>query len=166
MAQQLFVLSAVVNSTYTFVWDVLMDWGMLQWDKDRGCWRLSMREQMIISPNKSIYAALAAFNLSLRFLWAIAIFGAVPTRGHGMFFFEAMELVRRTVWAVFRIEWEYVAKVLPKLTVEYASVEKDSSADGEESTLLQELPAAMDAKSGSATAVRTARPHGEGLAEV
>ena len=29
-----------------------------------------------------------------------------------MLFFEAVEIVRRTVWAVFRIEWEVVAKVI------------------------------------------------------
>ena len=30
-----------------------------------------------------------------------------------MFFFEVVEIVRRTVWAIFRIEWEYIVKVLP-----------------------------------------------------
>jgi len=28
-----------------------------------------------------------------------------------MFFFEVVELARRTVWAVFRIEWEVIVKV-------------------------------------------------------
>ena len=26
---------------------------------------------------------------------------------------QAVEIVRRTVWAIFRIEWEYVVKVIP-----------------------------------------------------
>ena len=29
------------------------------------------------------------------------------------FFLEAVEILRRTVWAIFRIEWEYIVKVLP-----------------------------------------------------
>jgi hypothetical protein len=137
LASQLFVAAAVINSTYTFVWDVLMDWGMLQWEKERGCWRLGMREQTVISPRKSIYAGLALFNFALRFLWAMAVFGTMPTRGHGMFFFEVLEIVRRTVWAVFRIEWEWVNKVMPRGALAYASVEKDSSvSDSEESNLL------------------------------
>ena len=28
-----------------------------------------------------------------------------------MFFFECIEILRRTVWAVFRIEWEVVVKL-------------------------------------------------------
>lgn len=28
-----------------------------------------------------------------------------------MFFLEAVEILRRTVWAIFRIEWEVVVKV-------------------------------------------------------
>lgn len=129
---RLFVLAAVVNSMYTFVWDILMDWGMLQWNAERGCWRLKLREQMIISPRRSVYGALMVFNFALRFIWAMAVFGTVPTRGHGMFFFESFEVVRRTVWAVFRIEWEYVTKVLPRgATSGYASIEKDS-IDGED----------------------------------
>ena len=28
-----------------------------------------------------------------------------------MFFFEVVELLRRTVWAMFRIEWEVIVKV-------------------------------------------------------
>ena len=46
----------------------------------------------------------------LRFIWTLTFLGAVPGRGGGMFFLELAEVVRRTVWAVFRIEWEMVAK--------------------------------------------------------
>ncbi|KAG8470451.1 hypothetical protein KFE25_008872 [Diacronema lutheri] len=162
-ASRLFVLAAVLNSSYTFVWDVLMDWGMLRWDKERSCWSLTMREQTIISARKATYALLAAFNLSLRFLWAMAVFGAVPTRGHGMFFFEAMEIARRTVWAAFRIEWEYVAKVLPKASATYAAVDKDS-IDGEDASLLpvHDVERALDrGPKGAATAgARALRPLG------
>lgn len=131
----LFVLAAVVNSTYSFVWDILMDWGMLQWDRERGWWKPALRETRLISQTRSVYGLVALFNCAMRFLWAMAVFGYVRTRGQGMFFFEAMEIVRRTVWAVFRIEWEYVNKVLPRREASIASAEKDST-DGEESGLL------------------------------
>ena len=35
---------------------------------------------------------------------------ALPGRGGGMFCIEVLEIARRTVWAVFRIEWELVHK--------------------------------------------------------
>jgi len=54
---------------------------------------------------------ICAGDLVLRFIWALSIFGGVPGRGFGMFFFEVVELARRTVWAVFRIEWEVIVKV-------------------------------------------------------
>lgn len=164
--QGLFVLSAVVNSTYTFVWDVLMDWGMLQWDKERGCWRLCMREQTVIARKKTPYAVLLIFNFLLRFVWALAVFGSVPTRGHGMFFFETLEILRRTVWAVFRIEWEYVAKVLPNLP-STAAVDKESSTDkdsqADEDTALLHKSTLSDPNSPAAGALQAGQfpQHGE-----
>ncbi len=47
----------------------------------------------------------------LRFIWTISVFGGVPGHGAGMLFFELIEILRRTVWAVFRIEWEVIVKV-------------------------------------------------------
>merc|ERR1711924_141026 len=65
------------------------------------------------TPRKSLYALLCAFNLALRFIWALSLFGVASSPGGGMFFLEAVEILRRTVWAIFRIEWEYIVKVLP-----------------------------------------------------
>ena len=59
------------------------------------------------------YGALVLFNFSLRFAWALAVFGHVSTRGLGMLNFELAELARRTVWALFRIEWEYHERKWP-----------------------------------------------------
>ena len=53
----------------------------------------------------------SAHHTTPSFVWALSIFGGVQGRGGGMFFFEAVEIVRRTVWAIFRIEWEVVVKV-------------------------------------------------------
>ena len=46
-----------------------------------------------------------------RFMWALSLFGLATSPGGGMFFLEAVEILRRTVWAIFRIEWEVVVKV-------------------------------------------------------
>jgi len=121
---QCFVAAAVVQSTYCFIWDVHMDWGLfwlaeLRGDSAEGyacCGGkpvvARIREPLLISQSVLAHLALCAFNLALRFIWALSVFGGVPGRGAGMLFFELVEILRRTVWAVFRIEWEVIAKVI------------------------------------------------------
>jgi hypothetical protein len=103
-----------------------MDWGLFRHanlfgqapeEKGRACCGgkpsvCRMREPLLVSSSKCVYVLLCIFDLLLRFVWALSIFGGVPSRGFGMFFFECVEIVRRTVWAVFRIEWEVIAKVI------------------------------------------------------
>lgn len=112
-----FIACAVVQSTYTFIWDVLMDWGLPQrCNAAKGDARprlcgYTLREPLLVTRSKGVYFLLCAFNLTLRFAWTLSVFGRVPGRGVGMFFFEVIEILRRTVWAVFRIEWEVITKV-------------------------------------------------------
>ena len=93
-----------------------MDWGLPYRARyaDEGVCGLRMRTPLVVTRRKWVYLLLCAFNLSLRFIWALSIFGGVSGRGLGMFFFEVVEMIRRTVWAVFRVEWEMVAKVYHK----------------------------------------------------
>ena len=109
----LFVLAAVIQSGYCFFWDVQMDWGLLRRDP-RSAFGWSLRQELLISPSKAMYFWLCVFNLALRFIWAATLFGVAASPGGGMFFLEAVEILRRTVWAIFRIEWEYIVKVLPQ----------------------------------------------------
>ena len=80
-----------------------MDWGLLRRDP-RAPFGWSMREQLLITPNKAVYGMLCVFNLCLRFVWALSLFGIASSPGGGMFFLESVEILRRTVWAIFRIE--------------------------------------------------------------
>jgi len=70
-----------------------------------------LRSPVFITKSTAAHVGLCVFDLALRFVWALSVFGGVPGRGAGMFFFEVVEIVRRTVWAIFRIEWEVVSKV-------------------------------------------------------
>lgn len=114
-----FVAAAVVQSSATFGWDVLMDWGIF--DRKKGgafCGLFDpqhMRKSLIFSPSSTTtyYSLLILFDLALRFVWTLAVFGNAPTRGAGLFAFEVAEILRRTVWALFRIEWEYFHLELP-----------------------------------------------------
>jgi len=112
---RLFIAAATIQSSYTFVWDLLMDWGLprcataTHGGAAMRC-NLRLREQLIVSPHKHVYLVLCSCNFLLRFAWTLSIFGRVPSRGAFMFFFEVIEIMRRTVWAIFRIEWEVIAK--------------------------------------------------------
>ena len=138
--RRLVVLTACVQSSATFAWDLCMDWGLFK--KRRGgllCGIFEvdqMREpkSLVFSKRSDMfiyaaYAGLVLFNFSLRFAWALAVFGHVSTRGMGMLSFEIAELARRTVWALFRIEWEYHERGWPL----------DTDSDNEETEALVEL---------------------------
>ncbi|KAJ1444372.1 EXS family-domain-containing protein [Pelagophyceae sp. CCMP2097] len=116
-----FFCCAILQSTVTFCWDVLMDWGLLK--RQAGgpvlglfAFELRDRASIIFADRRravAAYTALVVFNFSLRFVWCLAVFGGSPTRGAGMLAFEVAEVARRTIWALFRIEWEYMHLGLP-----------------------------------------------------
>ena len=122
--RRLVVATAVAQSSATFAWDLFMDWGLFK--KRRGALLCGLFEPGAMREPKSLvfkglsdgaivclYGLLVFFNFSLRFIWTLAVFGHAPTRGLGMLNFELAEIARRTVWAVFRIEWEYHEKGWP-----------------------------------------------------
>ena len=122
---QCFVMAAVVQSTFCFIWDVHMDWGLFRQanlggkhleESGRACCGgkpviCVLREPRLITSSVGAHVGLAVLDLCLRFIWALSVFGGIPGRGLGMLFFEAVEVGRRTVWAIFRIEWEVIVKV-------------------------------------------------------
>jgi len=112
--KHIFILCAIIQSTATFTWDILMDWtlfkprtgGLLCGLFDFFTFRDSLLlPQQLHAPFSFL---LLIFDLALRFAWTLSVFADFSTRGSGMFFFELIEIIRRTVWALFRIEWEYI----------------------------------------------------------
>ncbi|KAJ8605339.1 hypothetical protein CTAYLR_002396 [Chrysophaeum taylorii] len=107
-ATRFLIAAAVLNSSFSFAWDVVMDWGILRPKRPKIL--LASRSRLAVLAS---YLLLLAFNLTMRFAWAIAVFSHASTQNYGMFALEAVEVLRRTVWAVFRIEFEYITKGLP-----------------------------------------------------
>ncbi|KAJ8604121.1 hypothetical protein CTAYLR_001796 [Chrysophaeum taylorii] len=145
-----FVLAAICQSSATFAWDVLMDWGVF--DRKKGgalCGAFDpskTRDSLVFSRAATVnaYALLILFDFALRFVWTLAVFGNAPTRGAGMFAFELVELLRRTVWALFRIEWEYVvhdhpiARQVERIDDEEDKGDDDDDDDDDTKALLEE----------------------------
>lgn len=88
------ICAAMLNSSFSFVWDIIMDWGLLR-PKRRAIVLGSMPPKSIVPT----YMLLLAFNLIMRFTWAVAVFSHAShsTQNIRMFVLEAAEVARRTV---------------------------------------------------------------------
>lgn len=60
-------LAATVNSLYSYLWDIIMDWGLVS-ISFRDC-RMSTRQRMLLPWPSYLFAAVV--NLVLRFSWAM-----------------------------------------------------------------------------------------------
>ncbi len=106
---------AFINSSISYLWDIVMDWGLISISK-KG--KLSFRSKIYYPVIFYIFAA--AVNLILRFSWAI---NRVPQLqnvhpAHLVLIVEVAEIIRRSIWSIFRIEWEVIVKN-PNLDFEF-----------------------------------------------
>jgi len=127
----LWVACFALATLYQFLWDVLMDWGLLCFDGG-----VAMRRQRVF-PYKVLYLAASLFNFLLRFFWTVTI---IPESSRSFLFTErfqsdlspyvaAVEIVRRAVWAIFRVEYEHICMENESKKREFKGLEKNG-ADG------------------------------------
>ena len=95
----------IFSSTYSWVWDIYMDWGLGR----RGYNWLGPR---LMFPSVFHYYGVMAADLVLRFMWMQSLIP--PSSGahfelpaYLTFMNMALELVRRTLWSLFRLENEH-----------------------------------------------------------
>ncbi|CCU99293.1 unnamed protein product [Malassezia sympodialis ATCC 42132] len=145
----LWYVSVLVNTLFSFWWDVTNDWGldllhlpsfraMLQQPRarlpplhrrtpsdasDDGVALMqrhgahARQPSVLRAPEKplplptSVYWVLLAVNLVLRFTWSVKLsshWQYLLEWQRGLLLFEALELVRRSIWVLLRVEWEHV----------------------------------------------------------
>lgn len=146
----LWYMSVLVNTLFSFWWDVTNDWGLdlLQYPSIQTIWAqpqahlpplhrrttsdteassaLEMteprptharRNSMLRAPEKhlplpgSVYWVFLVVNLFLRFTWSLKLsshWQYLVEWQRGLLLLEALEIVRRTVWVLLRVEWELV----------------------------------------------------------
>jgi hypothetical protein len=97
----------LVNSLYSFTWDVVMDWGLGRTDA-RHC---GLRPTLLLGGSCQYYAAIVA-DLVLRTVWVLKYveFDHMISYDKFMLLIEVLEVLRRSMWIVFRVEWECISK--------------------------------------------------------
>jgi hypothetical protein len=99
------MLAAVVSTTYSCWWDFWYDWGLLR----RGCKNWLLRDTLLYH-SPSVYYICMLLNMFLRCFWVLTISPGINFDEHhkslNLFFVGALEVLRRCIWNVFRLENE------------------------------------------------------------
>lgn len=108
------LVSAIVNSLYSFYWDVAKDWDLSMFSSARErssphhLWGL--RERLVFrEPN--LYYGVIALDLLLRCTWSMKLsphLNRFSDWESGIFVIELLEVFRRWVWIFFRVETEWI----------------------------------------------------------
>lgn len=103
-----FITFATINSIYTSIWDIVMDWSLLQ----SGSKNFLLRDHLFYKKPIYYYLAMIA-DVTLRFQWIFyAFFGKAINNAAGTAFLVALaELFRRFIWLTFRMENEHATNV-------------------------------------------------------
>jgi len=105
----IFIVFAALNAIYCSLWDVFMDWSLGNlYAKHRG-----LRTHLAYR-RKWVYYAAIVFDVVLRHQWILyAIFTEDLQHSSAVSFFVGLaEVLRRGVWALFRVENEHTNNVL------------------------------------------------------
>lgn len=104
----LFIGFSVINSLYCSVWDLFMDFSLLQFHS-RHFW---LRDILALK-NKWPYYTIMTIDPILRFSWILYVAMPLDANHSTVFSFivALLEVTRRGIWALFRVENEHCANV-------------------------------------------------------
>ena len=118
------VVACVVNSLYSFYWDVAKDWDLTLFSSERERnahgQPFGLRRRLLIS-GPAVYYAVIALDLLLRCTWSLKL---SPHLDHitdfesSIFVVEFLEVLRRWVWIFFRVETEWIRNAATGLGVD------------------------------------------------
>ncbi|KNC55618.1 xenotropic and polytropic murine leukemia virus receptor xpr1 [Thecamonas trahens ATCC 50062] len=96
----------VFSTLYAYSWDICMDWGLMWWADGK----VHVRKQFHYG-SLWVYALAAVLNLFGRFVWMLTLITA-PVQSAinhelAVFVYALVEVIRRSVWALLRIEHEH-----------------------------------------------------------
>ncbi|CCE62269.1 hypothetical protein TPHA_0C01130 [Tetrapisispora phaffii CBS 4417] len=120
-AMKWFIFCATINAICTSVWDLVMDWSLLQ----RNSKNRLLRDDLYLAGTRdwktgtyslggrSVYYICMVIDVIIRFQWIVFIVPPIPIQDNPITAFTVAftELVRRIIWIIFRVENEHVANV-------------------------------------------------------
>eukprot|EP00698_Gefionella_okellyi_P025374 TRINITY_DN925_c0_g1_i2.p1 TRINITY_DN925_c0_g1~~TRINITY_DN925_c0_g1_i2.p1 ORF type:complete len:457 (-),score=56.42 TRINITY_DN925_c0_g1_i2:10-1380(-) len=103
----LWVIFLVISSVYQYVWDVAMDWGLLRNLRNHRSAHRMLRDDRLYRHPAVYYTAIIT-DLVARFFWSLSISPTVQLLPDAYLtpLLAFIEIVRRSQWAIFRLEWE------------------------------------------------------------
>ncbi|CAJ1370178.1 unnamed protein product [Effrenium voratum] len=108
----LWALAAVVNSVFGFLWDLVMDWGLLHLTPNKPT-TFGLRPQLLYPVAPALYYLMILLNFIGRTLWSLR-WSEHATIFLGSFFLsscqQGAEVVRRCLWNLMRVEWQCIVK--------------------------------------------------------
>uniref|UniRef100_W5LJ34 Xenotropic and polytropic retrovirus receptor 1 n=1 Tax=Astyanax mexicanus TaxID=7994 RepID=W5LJ34_ASTMX len=139
----LLIAFSVINSCYTLVWDLKMDWGLF----DRNAGENTLLREEIVYPQKAYYYCAILEDVILRFAWTIPLsIGTVTSCCHISDILATvlapLEVFRRFVWNFFRLENEHLNNCGEFRAVRDISV---APLNADDQTLLEQM---MDQEDG------------------
>lgn len=121
---KMWLVAVLVNSLYSFYWDVAKDWDLTLFSVKRE--RTSahhpwgLRERLIYRP-VNLYYVVIVLDLMLRCTWSMKLSPHLDKFSDfegGIFLIEFLEVFRRWVWIFFRVETEWLRNTSTGLGVD------------------------------------------------
>lgn len=108
--RSVWVASAIANSCFTSLWDLLMDWGLFEARSKHRFLRSELKFERVW-----VYYAAAVTDIILRFVWITQIsptffaFGTAVHTATIAYIAAVLEVVRRFLWNFLRVENEHIS---------------------------------------------------------
>lgn len=108
---KLWTLASLINSTYSFYWDVTNDWGLELFDSFPSYHYGGLRSVRVVK-FRLVYYAVVLIDFTLRAVWILKLtysWNDFPDLETGLFILETLEISRRAFWVFFRTEKEWAS---------------------------------------------------------
>jgi len=121
----LWLMSIIVSSSYSYIWDIYMDWGLCKYSLKH----FLLRDTLMFERPWLYYIAMVT-NLVMRLTWTITIspltFGITLSREILLCILSSVEVLRRIQWNFFRIENEHVNNLVRHKIIKQSSYSKNN----------------------------------------
>ncbi|KAM0251364.1 hypothetical protein ACHAP5_001673 [Fusarium lateritium] len=108
------LVAVLINSCYSFYWDVAKDWDMTLFspkqDRESPTHPFGLRDRLVFRSPK-LYYLVIGMDLMLRCTWSMKLNSRLDKFSDlegGIFFIEFLEVLRRWIWIFFRVETEWL----------------------------------------------------------